>query len=908
VTFYDGVQVLGESAVSAGKAVLATHVLSTGARSLRAYFSGAGFSPSNGTTTQTVNSVASASLLTRAGYSVGDSPYSVALGDFNHDGNMDLAVGDYAGALLIQLGNGDGTFQAPVSYTLSSIRSPSYVAVADLNGDGFSDVVVTSFAGVSVYLGSASGTLLLAQSYQISNIEPVVIADFNGDGNSDFAVAGASLEIFLGNGAGGFTQLPTQAALPVNFPDSMVGGDFNHDGKADLALLNYPTHTIEILLGNGDGTFNAFASYQTTSFPGAITTADLRGHGTLDLVVATADSSVSVMLGNGDGSFQTGVAYPAGPETIGVSVIDINGDGEPDLAVANNYGGNAVLFGNGDGTFQSAVFYAAVQPVAHPMALAAADFNGDGRVDLAVAGPGGVSTLQGQAAAGPTLQVQSVTPSSGTGVAQVFSFNFSDSAGSADIASLTLGFGGGTSNLASGCGIVYNRAANTLSVLDNFSNITPAETAAVGAFQTIGNTQCAVDTSQSGITGGSGTDLQFSVMVGFEQAGYLSIRAEAVSATGVSTSWQQAGSWNDPDSAGSPAALAVSPASGTGLAQTFTFTFNDPNGPADVDSVVVLVGNLNSGADCWVQLQPYSSRVWVRNDADAGFVGSATLGAPVVLQNSQCALNVAASSASWSGNTLTFSVPLTFSVSFAGIQTIWAGVSPLSKINSGTATLGTWTVGNPPPTLIGTSPSGLQFSVDGQGAQTAPQSLSLSTGPHTIAVTSPQAGTPGTQYVFTGWSDSGGANHTITVTTTSATYTANFKTQYQLTTSALPASGGTVTPATGFYDSGTQLPVSSSAISPYQFLGWTGGASGIAVPAVITLNGPLSVDAVFGVPGFTCSVLSGALIPTVADVQQVVNETLGTAVPLDDLNGDHSVNLIDVQKVVDAAIGLGCLY
>ena len=268
---------------------------------------------------------------------------------------------------------------------------------------------------------------------------------------------------------------------------------------------------------------------------------------------------------------------------------------------------------------------------------------------------------------------------------------------------------------------------------------------------------------------------------------------------------------------------------------------------------------------------------------------------------------MAGSSAAWSGNTLTVSLALSFSNSFSGSKTIWGSVVSLSG-NSGDNTLGTWTVGNPPPTVIQTNPSGLEFSVDGQAPQTAPQSLSLSTGPHTIAVTSPQAGTPGTQYVFTGWSDSGAASHTITVTNISTSYTATFKTQYQLTTTALPGPGGAVTPATAFYDAGSQIQVSATASSPYQFLGWTGGVSGTTVPSMVTLNSPLAADAVFGVPGFTCSVLTGALVPSVADVQQMVNEALGISSPTDDLNGDHAVNVADVQKVVDAVIGFGCIY
>ncbi len=113
---------------------------------------------------------------------------------------------------------------------------------------------------------------------------------------------------------------------------------------------------------------------------------------------------------------------------------------------------------------------------------------------------------------------------------------------------------------------------------------------------------------------------------------------------------------------------------------------------------------------------------------------------------------------------------------------------------------------------IQTNPSGLQFSMDGAAAQTAPQTLNLSQGSHSIAVVTPQAGPAGTQYVFTGWSDGGAPSHKITVGSGASTFTATFKTQYRLTISASPATGGTVTPTSGgFYDAAAVVPIVASA-------------------------------------------------------------------------------------------------
>jgi len=159
------------------------------------------------------------------------------------------------------------------------------------------------------------------------------------------------------------------------------------------------------------------------------------------------------------------------------------------------------------------------------------------------------------------------------------------------------------------------------------------------------------------------------------------------------------------------------------------------------------------------------------------------------------------------------------------------------------------------PVTILTNPAGLQFSVDSGAIQTAPQTLSLSQGTHTIAVATTQPGPAGTQYAFTGWSDSGPASHSITVVSTAATYTASFNTQYQLTISASPAAGGTVAPATGgFYNSGTAVNITATPASFYVFTGWTGTvASASSASTTVTMNAPETVVAGFAQPGFTLS-------------------------------------------------------
>ncbi|HLJ46478.1 MAG TPA: BACON domain-containing carbohydrate-binding protein [Bryobacteraceae bacterium] len=183
---------------------------------------------------------------------------------------------------------------------------------------------------------------------------------------------------------------------------------------------------------------------------------------------------------------------------------------------------------------------------------------------------------------------------------------------------------------------------------------------------------------------------------------------------------------------------------------------------------------------------------------------------------------------------------------------------------------------------IQTSPPGLQFSVDNQGAQTAPQTLSLTVGQHTITVVGNQPGATGTQYVFTGWSDGGAASHSITVSS-ATTLTASFKTQYQLTVTASPTNGGTVSPASGFVDAASVVNVTATANSGFQFTGWTGPVtSQNSASTTVTVNTPVTLTASFTAlttinvqtspPGLQFTIDGG----TAQNAPQTVSLTVGT--------------------------------
>jgi hypothetical protein len=261
-----------------------------------------------------------------------------------------------------------------------SVAATASVTVSNpLPGGGISSPVlfqVTSLA-TPVSMNEASLTTGLGP-------RSIVWGDFNGDGKPDLAVANRdsnSVSIFLGNGDGTF-QAGVSSATGED-PIALAAGDFNGDGKLDLVLADRASYTISILLGNGDGTFSAHVDLPAGVEPLWVTVGDFNSDGALDVAAAnSADGTISIFLGNGDGTFQPQVQYVASSSPFAVVAADFNSDGIPDLAVTDS-GANtvSVLLGNGDGTFQSPVPYATGNT---PLGLLAADFNGDGKLDLAV--------------------------------------------------------------------------------------------------------------------------------------------------------------------------------------------------------------------------------------------------------------------------------------------------------------------------------------------------------------------------------------------------------------------------------------------------------------------------------------------------------------------------------------------
>jgi FG-GAP-like repeat len=191
-----------------------------------------------------------------------------------------------------------------------------------------------------------------------SSPNSIAVSDFNGDGKSDLAVihAGKQVSIVIGNGDGSFGT-PTNFELGVGVlnAESVIVGDFNGDGKFDVATANLGTDNISVLLAAKNGGFETsnFTNFKVGTLPNSIAVGDLNGDGKSDLVTANLDSTASVLLGNGDGSFGSATNIGVGGlEAKAVKIGDFDGDGKADLATANFSSNNiSVLSGNGDGSF-----------------------------------------------------------------------------------------------------------------------------------------------------------------------------------------------------------------------------------------------------------------------------------------------------------------------------------------------------------------------------------------------------------------------------------------------------------------------------------------------------------------------------------------------------------------------------
>ena len=293
----------------------------------------------------------------------------------------------YDGFTVLGVGTISGT-HASLTTTFLPVGTRSLHARYD--GDSTYAASISTAVGLPVTAGASLGFKRGVTYATSSQAISLVAADFNGDGKQDFAMTtGTTVQVLLGNGNGTF-QAPVSYSIVSN-ARSVVSADFNGDGFADLAVSNYSNGLVYVLLGKGDGTFQNPVSYPANVSSQTLITGDFNGDGNADIVATGTNTySVWVLLGKGDGTFAAPVSSAAPYNQSSAAVVDINADGKADLITCGN-SSVSVLLGKGDGTFQSAVTYA----VTNATALAVADFNGDGYLDVATASYNQVGILLG---------------------------------------------------------------------------------------------------------------------------------------------------------------------------------------------------------------------------------------------------------------------------------------------------------------------------------------------------------------------------------------------------------------------------------------------------------------------------------------------------------------------------------
>jgi hypothetical protein len=296
--------------------------------------------------------------------------------------------------IAIYLWNSNGTFSTPIGYATSSDSAPNIVAVGDFNNDYRLDIAVANFGtnNVGIFLGFYNGSFASQIELSTAVFRPIAIglADFDFDKLLDIVTANYgnySVSIFHGYGDGSFSNPDTYSTAYDSFPFSLVAKDFNNDNRFDIAIANYGTNNVRILYGNGNGTFTNQVIFSTSSgsHPSSVTIGYFNDDTFLDIAVAlSGTNNISVLLGNGNGTFVKQSIYSldtTSPYSIGVG--DFNQDNRLDLVVTNKGANNiGILLGSRNGTFAISEMYSTGS--VSSISFAVGDLNKDNRLDLIV--------------------------------------------------------------------------------------------------------------------------------------------------------------------------------------------------------------------------------------------------------------------------------------------------------------------------------------------------------------------------------------------------------------------------------------------------------------------------------------------------------------------------------------------
>lgn len=330
----------------------------------------------------------------------GVEPVALATRDMSGDAKPDLAVANgftNPGTVAVMLGTGSGSFGGAT--TLTTGASAFSVAIGDLNADGHPDLAVASAGTSSVFvqLGNGTGTFVPAGSYFVGGVPTsVLIVDFNRDGRADLVVGdqtGNSVSVLLGDGTGALGSFGPTTTFPVGAsPVAIATSNFNGDVMPDLVTANAFSGGISILLpGSGPATNISLGGGN----PSSVAVGDMNADAKADIVVGRGGAApgVSILLGNGNGTFGPPLNVALANAVTGVALADFDGDGKLDVAASAGPGSVYVLPGNGAGSLGPSSVFAVG---AGPRAIVAGDFNGDAIPDLATANlsAGTVSILQ----------------------------------------------------------------------------------------------------------------------------------------------------------------------------------------------------------------------------------------------------------------------------------------------------------------------------------------------------------------------------------------------------------------------------------------------------------------------------------------------------------------------------------
>ncbi|CAF5107560.1 unnamed protein product [Rotaria sp. Silwood1] len=332
---------------------------------------------------------------------INSHPTSIAIGDFNGDSVVDIAVANYGTKQVgMMLGYGNATFTSQTSEGTSFDSRPLAMASGDFNNDKRSEIAIIydRSDNVDIFVAYNRGTFAKETRYSVgSTPRSVAVGDFNNDTRLDIVVANwwsDDVSVLLGYGNGSFSK---ETRYSTGFrPQFVAVGDFNNDTRLDIVVANYGDDDVSVLLGYGNGSFAQQTNYSVGSWPYSVAVGDFNNDTRLDIVVANwVSSDVSVLLGYGNGSFAKETRYSVGFPPYSVAIGDFNNDTRLDIVVTNWVSSDvSVLLGYGNGSFAKERRYSVGS---HPLSIAVGDFNNDTRLDIVVANKGSndVSVLLG---------------------------------------------------------------------------------------------------------------------------------------------------------------------------------------------------------------------------------------------------------------------------------------------------------------------------------------------------------------------------------------------------------------------------------------------------------------------------------------------------------------------------------